>query len=125
LPKLKNVSNIFQSILKSVKIYTNYKTFCHFFCYINACYKKYKLQTFCHYLCYINACYNKNVSKSVEISCLLPVHLFDKSDTFVERKEKTVQSLNRLTTDNWFFGRRHFGNGVLTNLNNGSLLYLK
>jgi hypothetical protein len=34
------------------------------------------------------------------ISCQLPVHLFDKSETFVKRKEKTVQSRNRLTTDN-------------------------
>jgi hypothetical protein len=34
----------------------------------------------------------------------LPVHLFDKSDTFAERKEKTVNSRRRLTTDNWFFG---------------------
>jgi hypothetical protein len=41
----------------------------------------------------------------VEISCQLPVHLFDKSDTFDERKEKAVQSRDSLTTNNWFSGR--------------------
>jgi hypothetical protein len=35
------------------------------------------------------------------------VHLFDKSDTFTERKEKDVQSHNRLITDNWIFGHFH------------------
>jgi hypothetical protein len=30
----------------------------------------------------------KNVSKSVEISCQMLVHLFEKSDTFAERKKK-------------------------------------
>jgi hypothetical protein len=44
------------------------------------------------------------MSQSVEISCQLPVHLFDKSDTFAERKEKAFQSRSRLTTDNWLFG---------------------
>jgi hypothetical protein len=43
----------------------------------------------------------------VKIPCQLSVHLFDKSDTFVERKKKSVQSLIRLTTDNWFFGNIH------------------
>jgi hypothetical protein len=27
--------------------------------------------------------------------------------TFAERKEKTVQSCSRLTTDNWFFGYKY------------------
>jgi hypothetical protein len=35
----------------------------------------------------------------VEITCQFPVHLFDKSDTFAERKKKTVQSRSRLTRD--------------------------
>jgi hypothetical protein len=64
--------------------------------------KKYKLQTFCHYFCYINACYKKMSQKAWKFQCQLPVHLFDKSNTFAERKEKTVQSRSRLTTDNFF-----------------------
>jgi hypothetical protein len=50
--------------------------------------------------------------------------LFDKVDIFAEQKEKTVQSRSRLTKDNLFFGRRHFGNGVLTNLASTMILEL-
>jgi hypothetical protein len=68
------------------------------------------LQTFSHYFCYINACYKKNSQKAWKCHanclyiCLTKVILLP--------SEKKKLSRSRLTTDNWFSGMGLWDNSV-------------